>query len=265
MFSQQQRGLGKTWGAACDVAETDRTSSYWGGTDPQGGRQHRADRRALLLEGTHGKVQHVSRLFIQFVLFVVVFCVVHANWSLVFRMAKFSMSVDYSFLSVWLSALIIRFLQSKLQNVSQLFVLFGVVTHANWLFVFMHIIFACSTADMCSIWQDCAFYDKSMKFSRQLQYAPKEDFWTSHICPNPGQKWWPFYKMAASNFCEYHNSKHQSIIRSEWLSVLGAIQVLRNVFVLEISPSHPLVTQITLGCTSSYRRNSLNRTPPPPP
>ena len=40
-----------------------------------------------------------------------------------------------------------------------------------------------STADM---WNNCAFYDKSMKFGRQLLYIPKGrllDIGTSQICP----------------------------------------------------------------------------------
>ena len=33
-----------------------------------------------------------------------------------------------------------------------------------------------STSDMCNIWLDCAFYDNSMTFGRQLQYAPRRIF-----------------------------------------------------------------------------------------
>ena len=42
-----------------------------------------------------------------------------------------------------------------------------------------------STADMCNIWPDCAFYDKSMTFGRQLQYTQRRflDIGTSRICP----------------------------------------------------------------------------------
>ena len=33
-----------------------------------------------------------------------------------------------------------------------------------------------STADMCNIWPDCAFYDKSMTFGRQVQYTQRKIF-----------------------------------------------------------------------------------------
>ena len=33
-----------------------------------------------------------------------------------------------------------------------------------------------STADMCSVWPYCAFYDKSMKFGRQVQYTQRNIF-----------------------------------------------------------------------------------------
>ena len=33
-----------------------------------------------------------------------------------------------------------------------------------------------STADMCNIWPDCAFYDKSMKIGKQLQYTQRKIF-----------------------------------------------------------------------------------------